>query len=90
MAQCVAGLSLRATVVQRRNGVGRKNKNPSGEKHLNLLLFVSEQMGRIQCPLLVVIGEDDHNWPVTESAEDVSPEHDVNTGLGPEVLGGGS
>ena len=36
------------------------------------LLFVSEQMGRLQCPLLLVVGEDDQNWPAYESAMDVS------------------
>ncbi|XP_037109787.1 peroxisomal succinyl-coenzyme A thioesterase-like [Syngnathus acus] len=28
-------------------------------------------MGRVQCPLLVVAGEDDQNWPACESAEDM-------------------
>ncbi|XP_077373901.1 peroxisomal succinyl-coenzyme A thioesterase-like [Festucalex cinctus] len=28
-------------------------------------------MGRVQCPLLVVVGEDDQNWPASESAEDM-------------------
>lgn len=45
-------------------------------KHLNesekLLLFVSEQVGRLQCPLMLVVGEDDQNWPAHESAMDVS------------------
>ena len=29
-------------------------------------------MGRIECPLLLVNGDDDQNWATTESAEDVS------------------
>lgn len=37
-----------------------------------LLLFVSEQVGRLQCPLLLVVGEDDQMWPAYESAQDVS------------------
>ncbi|XP_044048876.1 peroxisomal succinyl-coenzyme A thioesterase-like isoform X2 [Siniperca chuatsi] len=28
-------------------------------------------MGRLQCPLLLVIGEDDQNWPVYKSAMDI-------------------
>ncbi|XP_034033242.1 acyl-coenzyme A thioesterase 1-like [Thalassophryne amazonica] len=28
-------------------------------------------MGRLPCPLLVVVGEDDQNWPSLESAEDM-------------------
>ncbi|XP_034095981.1 peroxisomal succinyl-coenzyme A thioesterase-like isoform X1 [Gymnodraco acuticeps] len=28
-------------------------------------------MGRLQCPLLLVVGEDDQNWPTHESAMDV-------------------
>lgn len=36
------------------------------------LLFVFEQVGRLQCPLLLVVGEDDQNWPAYESAMDVS------------------
>uniref|UniRef100_A0A4W6DBN9 Acyl-CoA thioesterase 19 n=1 Tax=Lates calcarifer TaxID=8187 RepID=A0A4W6DBN9_LATCA len=35
------------------------------------LLFVSEQVGRLQCPLLLVVGEDDQNWPAYESAMDM-------------------
>ena len=30
------------------------------------------QVGRIECPLLLVNGDDDQNWATTESAEDVS------------------
>lgn len=37
-----------------------------------LLLFVSEQVGRLKCPLLLVLGDDDQNWPAQESALDVS------------------
>ncbi|XP_039988269.1 acyl-coenzyme A thioesterase 1-like [Xiphias gladius] len=29
-------------------------------------------VGRLQCPLLLVVGEDDQNWPAHESAADVS------------------
>lgn len=29
-------------------------------------------MGRIRCPLLVIAGDDDQNWPASESAADVS------------------
>ena len=36
------------------------------------VLFVPEQVGRIKCPLLLVVGEDDQNWPAQESAVDVS------------------
>ncbi|KAM9753425.1 peroxisomal succinyl-coenzyme A thioesterase-like isoform 1-T1 [Menidia menidia] len=28
-------------------------------------------VGRLQCPLLLVVGEDDHNWCASESAEDM-------------------
>ncbi|CAK6974679.1 peroxisomal succinyl-coenzyme A thioesterase-like [Scomber scombrus] len=28
-------------------------------------------MGRIQCPVMLVVGEDDHNWPAKESAQDM-------------------
>ncbi|XP_061698418.1 peroxisomal succinyl-coenzyme A thioesterase-like isoform X2 [Syngnathoides biaculeatus] len=28
-------------------------------------------VGRVQCPLLVVVGEDDQNWPASESAKDM-------------------
>ncbi|XP_054631855.1 peroxisomal succinyl-coenzyme A thioesterase-like isoform X2 [Dunckerocampus dactyliophorus] len=28
-------------------------------------------VGRVQCPLLLVVGEDDQNWPVLESAQDM-------------------
>ncbi|XP_053741935.1 peroxisomal succinyl-coenzyme A thioesterase-like [Synchiropus splendidus] len=28
-------------------------------------------MGRIQCPLMLVVGEDDQNWPAAESAQDM-------------------
>ncbi|KAJ4938108.1 hypothetical protein JOQ06_002734 [Pogonophryne albipinna] len=28
-------------------------------------------MGRLQCPLLLVVGEDDQNWPAHESAMDM-------------------
>ena len=41
-------------------------------KSETLLLFVSEQVGRLQCPLLLVVGEDDQNWCAYESAMDVS------------------
>uniref|UniRef100_A0A3P8TUT6 Acyl-CoA thioesterase 19 n=1 Tax=Amphiprion percula TaxID=161767 RepID=A0A3P8TUT6_AMPPE len=34
-------------------------------------LFVSEQMGRLQCPLLLVVGEDDQSWPASEAAKDI-------------------
>ncbi|KAI5627046.1 peroxisomal acyl-CoA thioesterase 2b like 3 [Silurus asotus] len=30
------------------------------------------EMGRIKCPVLLIVGEDDQNWPASESAEDVS------------------
>ncbi|XP_026166403.1 peroxisomal succinyl-coenzyme A thioesterase-like isoform X1 [Mastacembelus armatus] len=30
-----------------------------------------DQVGRIQCPLLLVVGEDDQNWPALESAMDM-------------------
>lgn len=43
-------------------------------KNLILLLFSSEQMGRIQCPLLAVLGEDDQIRPSYESVMDVSVE----------------
>ncbi|KAK5927448.1 hypothetical protein CgunFtcFv8_012605 [Champsocephalus gunnari] len=29
------------------------------------------EMGRLQCPLLLVVGEDDQNWPSSESAMDM-------------------
>ncbi|XP_066579567.1 acyl-coenzyme A thioesterase 1 isoform X2 [Amia ocellicauda] len=29
------------------------------------------QVGRIKCPLLLIVGEDDQNWPTAESAEDM-------------------
>ncbi|XP_035520713.1 peroxisomal succinyl-coenzyme A thioesterase-like [Morone saxatilis] len=41
------------------------------EKAEMLLLFVSEQVGQLQCPLLLVVGEDDQNWPTYESAMDM-------------------
>uniref|UniRef100_A0A672YD03 Acyl-CoA thioesterase 19 n=1 Tax=Sphaeramia orbicularis TaxID=375764 RepID=A0A672YD03_9TELE len=28
-------------------------------------------VGRVQCPLLLIVGEDDQNWPVYESAQDM-------------------
>ncbi|KAM9376638.1 peroxisomal succinyl-coenzyme A thioesterase-like isoform 2-T2 [Pholidichthys leucotaenia] len=28
-------------------------------------------MGRIQCPLMLIVGEDDQNWPACESAADI-------------------
>ncbi|KAM9807677.1 acyl-coenzyme A thioesterase 1-like [Neosynchiropus ocellatus] len=28
-------------------------------------------VGRIECPMMLVVGEDDQNWPSTESAEDM-------------------
>ncbi|XP_076863383.1 acyl-CoA thioesterase 19 [Brachyhypopomus gauderio] len=28
-------------------------------------------MGRITCPVLLIVGEDDQNWPASESAEDI-------------------
>uniref|UniRef100_A0A672YEL4 Acyl-CoA thioesterase 19 n=1 Tax=Sphaeramia orbicularis TaxID=375764 RepID=A0A672YEL4_9TELE len=28
-------------------------------------------VGRVQCPLLLIVGEDDQNWPVSESAQDI-------------------
>ncbi|XP_078139150.1 acyl-coenzyme A thioesterase 1-like [Centroberyx gerrardi] len=28
-------------------------------------------VGRLQCPLLLIVGEDDQNWPASESAEDM-------------------
>lgn len=36
--------------------------------------FVSEQVGKLQVPLLLVVGQDDQNWPAEESAMDVSLE----------------
>lgn len=35
-------------------------------------IFVSEQVGRLRCPLLLVVAEDDQSWPTVESAMDVS------------------
>ncbi|XP_062848309.1 peroxisomal succinyl-coenzyme A thioesterase-like isoform X1 [Trichomycterus rosablanca] len=29
------------------------------------------EMGRIKCPVLLIVGEDDQNWPASESAEDM-------------------
>ncbi|KAF7702066.1 hypothetical protein HF521_001349 [Silurus meridionalis] len=29
------------------------------------------KMGRIKCPILLIVGEDDQNWPASESAEDM-------------------
>ncbi|TSM52327.1 Acyl-coenzyme A thioesterase 1 [Bagarius yarrelli] len=29
------------------------------------------EMGRIKCPILLIVGEDDQNWPAAESAEDM-------------------
>lgn len=37
---------------------------------------LSQQVGRLQCPLLLVVGEDDQNWCSHESATDVSPSAD--------------
>lgn len=34
--------------------------------------WVSEQVGQLQVPLLLIVGEDDQNWPSQESALDVS------------------
>uniref|UniRef100_A0A4W6DCV0 Acyl-CoA thioesterase 19 n=1 Tax=Lates calcarifer TaxID=8187 RepID=A0A4W6DCV0_LATCA len=45
------------------------------------LLFVSEQVGRLQCPLLLVVGEDDQNWPAYESAMDEMMERAGNSHL---------
>ncbi|KAM3870189.1 peroxisomal succinyl-coenzyme A thioesterase-like [Diretmus argenteus] len=28
-------------------------------------------VGRLQCPILLIVGEDDQNWPASESAEDM-------------------
>uniref|UniRef100_A0A672F8I6 Acyl-CoA thioesterase 19 n=1 Tax=Salarias fasciatus TaxID=181472 RepID=A0A672F8I6_SALFA len=36
-----------------------------------LLCFVSLQMGRLQCPLMLIVGEDDQNWAAEESANDM-------------------
>ena len=30
------------------------------------------QVGQLCCPLLLIVGEDDQNWPAEESARDVS------------------
>lgn len=38
---------------------------------LRFVLFCP-QMGRITCPLLLVVGQDDQNWAAVESADDVS------------------
>lgn len=38
------------------------------------MLFRVMQMGRLQCPLLAVVGEDDQNWATYEAAIDVSVE----------------
>lgn len=32
----------------------------------------SSQVGNIQCPMMLVVGLDDQNWPSAECAEDVS------------------
>uniref|UniRef100_A0A4W6DBF7 Acyl-CoA thioesterase 19 n=1 Tax=Lates calcarifer TaxID=8187 RepID=A0A4W6DBF7_LATCA len=40
-----------------------------------LLLFASEQVGRLQCPLLLVVGEDDQNWPMKEMMERAGNSH---------------
>ncbi|XP_063053093.1 acyl-CoA thioesterase 19 [Engraulis encrasicolus] len=29
------------------------------------------EVGRLQCPVLLIVGEDDQNWPTSESAEDM-------------------
>ncbi|KAJ8373758.1 hypothetical protein SKAU_G00043380 [Synaphobranchus kaupii] len=29
------------------------------------------EVGQLQCPLLLIVGEDDQNWPTTESAKDM-------------------
>lgn len=29
------------------------------------------EVGRLQCPVLLLVGEDDQNWPASESAEDM-------------------
>ncbi|XP_030621813.1 acyl-CoA thioesterase 19 [Chanos chanos] len=29
------------------------------------------EVGRIKCPVMLIVGEDDQNWPATESAEDM-------------------
>lgn len=34
--------------------------------------MVPEQVGQLQVPLLLIVGEDDQNWPAQESALDVS------------------
>ena len=47
------------------------SKAAAGEAE-TLLWFVSGQVGRLQCPLLLVVGEDDQVLPSHESAMDVS------------------
>ncbi|XP_051808103.1 peroxisomal succinyl-coenzyme A thioesterase-like isoform X2 [Acanthochromis polyacanthus] len=32
---------------------------------------IKVDMGRLQCPLLLVVGEDDQNWPASEAAKDM-------------------
>lgn len=34
--------------------------------------FCFDQVDRIKCPILLIVGEDDQNCPASESAEDVS------------------
>ncbi|KAI3370577.1 hypothetical protein L3Q82_007146 [Scortum barcoo] len=34
-------------------------------------LALKVDMGRIQCPVMLVVGEDDQNWPASESAQDI-------------------
>lgn len=35
-------------------------------------MYIFNQMGLIKCPVLLIVGEDDQNWPASESAKDVS------------------
>ncbi|KAJ0069788.1 hypothetical protein NL108_014341 [Boleophthalmus pectinirostris] len=35
-------------------------------------VFLHVQMGRVQCPLLLVVGQDDQSWPSVIAAMDVS------------------
>uniref|UniRef100_A0A673B557 Acyl-CoA thioesterase 19 n=1 Tax=Sphaeramia orbicularis TaxID=375764 RepID=A0A673B557_9TELE len=44
-------------------------------------LLVSLQVGRLQCPLLLIVGEDDQNWAAPESAQDEMMEQAGNSHL---------
>lgn len=44
----------------------------NGGLDINQYFLLFSQVGRITCPLLLVVGQDDTNWAAVESADDVS------------------